>query len=684
MPKTPKNPKNPRSKKNCSVLSTDFKSEAVVYDDGPKIDIIGKVPEVCRSKIFEYSGDWPHLKFAFVNKHEFNTAKTKFVLYEMYEYEKIMRSTLTQKLGKLIKTRYPDIRDIEPEIITNVFAQTMMSFTKEIDPSLSQCKEPPIKLPEQHIYWSLLMYCIVPTFTRIDFPDAYPFANLDILAKVAPGLLTALVSQFPIIPKSETKFDLLKCVRLNKSLFSNLKELDIITFNHQVSFIPQHLTKFTINDWDDKPNISLASFLKKLPPTILYLCLHCKPGTNFTDIIPNIPPNTTHLKIECQTFNENLSGLPCLHTLELFSSSYTHNLKTLPSSLKRLDLHLTSFTEFLTAMKDDLRCLSSIEELGIYAGIEQRFEFKTGTYHNLPRNLKKLVLNAFLAKTLDGLPPTLVDLSIGLTDMNIRTIPSVSSFNAKHDFNAPLKNLPPGLRKLFINSHIFNQPLDKLPSGLESLTINSFKFNQPLNKLPSTLRSFILHNRLYYNSVTPIGSTFNQRVDRLPALTTFSIHSNAFNHPIDRLPSTLRSFTVVSDIFNRKVDRFPPGLDSVSIFSKQFCKRIHRFPPMLSSIEIISDLDFNEECEVDSDVSFRNAMISIQKGSFESELATCNKFTEFEFNNPIDHLPKGLQSMIIYIKDQAHMQVVGEALIKHGIHCWISTGKQNFIFGDTN
>lgn len=74
---------------------------------------------------------------------------------------------------------------------------------------------------------------------------------------------------------------------------------------------------------------------------------------------------------------------------------------------------------------------------------------------------------------------------------------------SENNFNKPLENLPPKLKKLWICSFQFNQSLDYLPESLKELIISSIDFDKELNNLPPGLKTLTIewnkYNKPLYN-----------------------------------------------------------------------------------------------------------------------------------------------------------------------------------------
>lgn len=81
-------------------------------------------------------------------------------------------------------------------------------------------------------------------------------------------------------------------------------------------------------------------------------------------------------------------------------------------------------------------------------------------------------------------------------------------------FNQELRNLPPTLETLIIESGAFNQPLDNLPCGLKHLIVLCPLFTQHLDNLPHGLEYFA---GLHFNCFVYPEETYNLELVNLPS-----------------------------------------------------------------------------------------------------------------------------------------------------------------------
>lgn len=109
-------------------------------------------------------------------------------------------------------------------------------------------------------------------------------------------------------------------------------------------------------------------------------------------------------------------------------------------------------------------------------------------------------------------------------------------------------HLPPSVTILFWD---FNLPLD-VPPSITSLTFGS-EFNQPLDNLPPSLK------RLKFISV----SSFSHSLDNLPPSLTHLLGVH-FNQPVDHLPSSLVQLELFGT-FNQPIDHLPASLTHLSL-----------------------------------------------------------------------------------------------------------------------
>ncbi len=171
------------------------------------------------------------------------------------------------------------------------------------------------------------------------------------------------------------------------------------------------------------------------------------------------------------------------------------------------------------------------------------------------------------------------------------------------DFDSTLIDLISNCKRIYF--------LDQKGFGIKARQTNS-KFNKPVDILPSD----ITHIKF--------GYSFNQRVENLPFILEWLEFGYMFNQPVDMLPNTI-TYLVFGYSFNQAVFDLPNSLEYVS-FGKKFNHPIDSLPNSISYINIGSD-----------NIDYYNG---------------CYHFTEF--NQHTYNLPKKLNNIAIYIKDQKY------------------------------
>ena len=120
----------------------------------------------------------------------------------------------------------------------------------------------------------------------------------------------------------------------------------------------------------------------------------------------------------------------------------------------------------------------------------------------------------------------------------------------------------------------FDEPLDniKWPRNLRILHFGG-NFDHPVDRLPKTLKKLIIPR-----------SWFNQPVDNLPwGLERLSISSNRFNQPLDNLPPALQQLMLISNVFDQTLDNLPSSITHLDIWLPSLT-RLDRFPQSLTRL----------------------------------------------------------------------------------------------------
>ncbi len=122
-------------------------------------------------------------------------------------------------------------------------------------------------------------------------------------------------------------------------------------------------------------------------------------------------------------------------------------------------------------------------------------------------------------------------------------------------FNHPVNNLPPTLKKLYFNSKsCFNQPIDNLPEGLESLYLGS-EFNQSIDNLPNSLKFLF------------ISSTSIIKFENLPnSVEEINLGCTAENIGLKYIPEFVKKITLYDN--NKNLSDLEKYRDNLEIIIK--------------------------------------------------------------------------------------------------------------------
>jgi hypothetical protein len=173
----------------------------------------------------------------------------------------------------------------------------------------------------------------------------------------------------------------------------------------------------------------------------------------------------------------------------------------------------------------------------------------------------------------------------------------------------------------------------------------------------------------YFNE----NRTFTE--EELNELKTYEIlyFGDSFNQPIDNLPNNIKHITFVTDAdsdswssFNYPIDNLPPCLESLELMSCEFKQSIDYLPISLKYLKLNIAKPFYQ------DNLFNNLPINLEHLCIYSNTNKYSGFYNFNeeylfnLNNlpknlkmleimpntykPIEHLPEGLETLIIYNK----------------------------------
>ena len=125
------------------------------------------------------------------------------------------------------------------------------------------------------------------------------------------------------------------------------------------------------------------------------------------------------------------------------------------------------------------------------------------------------------------------------------------------NFNKPVNNLPPTLKKLyFYSSSKFNQLIDNLPNGLISLSLGS-DFDKSIDYLPTSLEI------LYINSTSKLN--FNN----LPnSIKEIFLYDTAENIELEYIPKSVKKITLYDN--NKNLSSLPNNINNLEIIIKNY------------------------------------------------------------------------------------------------------------------
>lgn len=348
-----------------------------------------------------------------------------------------------------------------------------------------------------------------------------------------------------------------------------------------------------------------------IPRSVYYLRFHVGiPGLDTLDCVTHLelphysspcgvlPPNLTHLKVDCTSLLPEPLSVHCPKLKQLiFTQRSIPNLHNLPLSLLSLTVH--------SVQAQDLRKLpQSLKFLNI------RCPCKSISAGLLPRGLTYLLLGGDFNLPVDNLPPNLIYLFLSdVFSQPIDHLPtSLQVLRLGDTFNHPIHHLPPNLVKLSLGdgysnsadhlpkllTHLFFgsnfcDSVDFLPTTITHLQFGA-KFNCSVDHLPPTLLHLVLGDKfdqrvdhLPQTLVTlRFGACFNGYVDWLPSRLVSLSLGFKFDKPVDHLPPTLRILRL-SSCFNKSIDNLPPNLEEL-VVGEHFRQSIDHLPANLRKL----------------------------------------------------------------------------------------------------
>ena len=284
--------------------------------------------------------------------------------------------------------------------------------------------------------------------------------------------------------------------------------------------------------------------------------------------------------------------------------------------------------------------------------------FDSAVDGHIPEGITEIEFGLYFNQSVNKLPSNLTCLKLGGSfDKEIDCLPqSLTKLDVEDTFNRKIDDLPSGLKTLILGE-CFTQSIDKLPSNLNSISFGS-RFNQCIKRLPPTIQSIsfdirskakvslsdlphgLLSLELGHNSCSDPPSKWPEGLHTLHLGTAFQLQLHTWppnltslqlglydqnDQPIDTLPNGLQ-FLKVGEYFDQFVAHLPASLETLDMSS---CQLFHRdvdcLPPNLKSL-LLPD-SFNGFID-----KLPNSLLELQIGR--------------EFNQSIDQLPTGLQSLV--------------------------------------
>jgi hypothetical protein len=257
---------------------------------------------------------------------------------------------------------------------------------------------------------------------------------------------------------------------------------------------------------------------------------------------------------------------------------------------------------------------------------------------NLPRNLKKLILNEirfpilYLPKSLEYLEISFFNQKLILPNGSLKTLIFYSHFNQEIDF------YPSSLEYLDLGRS-YNKSLDKLENTKLKVLKLGDEFNQTVDKLPKYLIEL------------EFGRDFSRNVNNLPGSLQKLSFGKYFNNQVDNLPGSLKEL-YFDKYFNQDVSNLPTSLTRI-IFGSRFNQITLSFTRLKNLKYLVFNKDYDQKLD---NLPYNLEQLDIH-GNFNqtiNNLPTNLKVLSIEgvdFNHSIDFLPSKLEFLSITVDD---------------------------------
>ncbi len=138
------------------------------------------------------------------------------------------------------------------------------------------------------------------------------------------------------------------------------------------------------------------------------------------------------------------------------------------------------------------------------------------------------------------------------------------------NFNQPVNNLPPTLKKLYFYSNSkFNQLIDNLPNGLISLSLGS-DFDKTIDYLPNSLE------------ILEISSKSKLNFNNLPNnIKEINLDDKAENIELEYIPKSVEKITVYNN--NKNLSGLLKYIDNLEITIKNY-KKLERLRNLMAGM----------------------------------------------------------------------------------------------------
>lgn len=340
----------------------------------------------------------------------------------------------------------------------------------------------------------------------------------------------------------------------------NLKKLKYCPSADQFLSFPPSLEHLTIFDSECREDIDIPP----LPPNLIFLVVdgHYR--------LPSLPSTLLYLqytghitKDDVLRIGQEAPGLNFLFLLEgdIIISRDDTRTEVIDATILPPNLNHLTFGSYFGNLLD----LSGVPLISLAITTIQ--DTTKQLIQSLPPTLKSLIIGKY---DHIGFPPALEELflSYGMINDEFELPPTMVNLTLGLTFDYPLPPLPDGLEKLNLGESFYHPLPDPLPINLKSLTLGN-EYNQPLPPLPSTLEKLCI-GELWYDTMAWGSSKYSFSLPTLPnSITELQLGFPLKKGTLSSLPPTLQQLKLkVTDNpldYDLKLPPLPLSLDTIEI-----------------------------------------------------------------------------------------------------------------------